>query len=979
MAYHYPYSYSSYSTGNSSCRSSNTPYNQSGLSKIPPDGRVREWTDARGNRVLDDIPDNTFVLKFKTYQGEVVLVNDVFHRRTTVIQSNYGNQSNISEFHNQQPNGNNPSLNYSINSQQKTARPTVPKPHLTSNYGYSSQQKIHRPVSADSIIRQNMQVKIEICMLLTADDENNHLKVLRDLVYSQFSKAGSNGYISLFEVVAYLKFVGCQNIPESINKLGVNWNGDLIWALKNTEQLESLSSIESLDKMYGGETSSFIAELQEYHAFFGANQNQYAQSIIEISCQILPGSKRNAHPQVLFLRLALGIGKNIVNIIKMHSQLIKREANISEAVACIPQKYNSNCITSMSCWEAKHATVSLIFLDYVTNLGFNKTDGIYCDICLSYGKTQAVFDCKKGVVSREPKSQIFLHCFKHDTDVCSDCLEKFRYFHLQPSVPRNPSINARIRETLNNSVRLSALVTNDPINTNFCILLNNFYGREQASEQTVVYVCYQFLLYGELNVFRCRGLGLSGDEIQYLNSFIQQNSILALCLHTNCDELTKTLLFWLSEQAEGAKQLREKAHLDTFQTWLHLATSGQYSLTLDITGFISTYLIDALNSSGIINLFSQAKTELPFLCSNSEFSQLPTPPIQYDTEAGQKVQTEWVPVSYRLAFLYSKAVDNSTFKYYHPNAMKEFSSFTGIAFFCDDCKKDILWVDHLTGDVVENNTGGHNFIACNLQADVDICAECAGISPKLADSVYFYKGKSSTEEKAALKQADLDNFDEQNLTSPMLDLSINQKKTDHRTSSASDDYCSREYLSREQMLQEEQRRIVEEQKQAEIAAAKKLSEIQGTQLEVAAELMPHNEMQNNNSYDRGKHPVKEGKLDASTSSSEILSTGLDEDLSDFEKDELVKNYLKDKMKLSDDVIEGIVVENTCQICTHWYEKHSVLLNEPLKKYKVKSDKEKAALTCGHILCTNCLKEFMKKNYPCPVCRESSGDIIKLYT
>ena len=787
---------------------------------IPDDGRVEEWYDGeyRLHGRSSPIPEGALVWMYKvTADSSRSVVFGSRFIRTEVGNAQTGeyrrsssvNRRAFENFH-CASSASSASIN---NHRTEPSKTTFSKEQLLSaNYNRSdyhapyshsqnstqSQNRVQSQVpSFDPSVQAESTIKNYLSYhtgfstfdLKMCENRDNQFSLLCKLLESQ---ATAVRQISIFEVVAFLKFIECKNIYQVIERLtkASTSIGNFTFAMRNSPRLSTLEGIQQLLTQHQHATS-FVSILCHYDSFLFDNEAHIESSILQVSRIMLGDADWELPIRCLFLHLISKKEKDAFKAINIHSQLLAFEQGQKDKTQrmydSILKQYNSNCMSSFLCLQARHTTAPVIYLDYVNELGFTNVTGILCNIC-KRNEVEAVFDVKKGELKKAPKYVFFLHCIDHKTDVCSDCVEKLKYFHSIPA-SRYSIKDTLLTKNLNGNFFQfgEANCCNDSkqLNDNFYRLLQAFYGELPAVLPNCVYVCYQYLVFGHLSHENCGKILEKHSDVQQLNDFIEQTSLSAFfsdIIINITDEITKKLLGWLTEQADGATQLRDAAGLGTFSIWLQLASLCHQSLVADPSlsapMIISQCLLSSLEK-GVINIFSQAKTELPYLYSEGELPPSLAPikeKLDSNTGVRDSVKTTWMPIAHRIAFLYSHEVIHGKFKFYHVKHKKT----TGVGFFCNDCGETILQVDHLTGKAVVDNTYGNRFIASNHHEDTDICYTCAQwkSQPNAQAANRLNSGchSVSSNEYGVRKQQQHDEFDQQNLEGAMSNLRINAER-----------------------------------------------------------------------------------------------------------------------------------------------------------------------------------------------------------
>ena len=751
-----------------------------GLEQGKKNSSVRACTDKDSDTRHFDIPGNSFVGRILCYKDIVHDVNVVSVKTPNSthyfdnMSKNDQNTISLGDFHQHR---NKPKPQDCVSSDNVSSLlgdmtgPTILcHPPILKGKDYENLCRQEVECSLDEIQAEYVEVsrcldtKIDLSSLLAVADHDNWFDMLNDLISSPHFKNELNSNVSLIEVMAFLQFVGCEMTGAAFEKLNIDPNLNIQRCSFLTKYPGYLNKISECLVKYKHKSDlvDFLVELDN----ISKDKNMHFNSSVQLIAKKLLGvvEFRKYHSSnALFLKLFLIKGEGVVTLLKWHLALYSQEMghlSLSQKKDFIVKNYAQSCVKSLSCFQAQVMPPSEVFLKNCANYKLNNSlEYIACNICHLYGKSYYQLKCSNGKAevtraSAAEKSVMFLHCTKHKTTVCTDCITQINYFKFESSDSNTEYISSNITNLIQSNIKFEKLSPQKKIPefllnnfkkliSDFCVPKSNSKAKshsvpESHSVPLIVFICYQYLIFGEVKSVGCN------LNITALNRLIESKSLSSLCSTVKCYYQARKLLFWMCEQEDGIKQLREKILLDSFLAWLKLVSNDEISVSSsDSSVSSSDSSISSSDSSddfktpklisdclvfaakqGIVNIFTQARVELPFLCSQSQFKRLRSPK---SNRVASNVNLKWETIAYRLAVEYINSTEAQKFQFYPPNSNIEHASpLTGITLNCHLCRSLILWIDHLSGEVLENKSGNKNFLACDLENGIDICATCAG-------------------------------------------------------------------------------------------------------------------------------------------------------------------------------------------------------------------------------------------------------------
>ena len=732
------------------------------LEQGPRHGSTRSCTDKENDSRFFDISSGAFVGYYQSDKGIVHKVN-VVSRKTLLDFMPENEQNNISlgDFHQHR---NKPKQQDCISSDNVSSLlgamtgPAIlchPPIHKGKDYEKLCRQGVE--CTLDEIQAEYVEVskcsdtKIDLSSLLAVADHDNWFDMLNDLISSPHFNTELNSNVSLIEVMAFLQFVGCEMPDAAIEKLNIDPSLNIQRCSFLTKYPDYLNTISACLAKYKHKSDlvDFLVKLDVVSNDKTIRFYSSVQLIAKTLLDVLEFRKYRSS-NALFLKLFLIKGEGVVTLLKWHSALYCQEMthlSLAQKKNSIVKNYAQSCVKSLPCFQVKLMLPSEVFLKNCANYKLNNSlEYIACNICHLGGKSyyQLGFNNGNPEVTRAAaaeESVMFLHCTEHKTTVCTDCITQINYFKFESSDSNTEYIPSYITNALQSDILFKNLLPQKKIPEfllkNFKKLISDFsvlqsHSKPQShSVPLIVFICYQYLIFGKVKSVGCN------LNITYLNRLIESKSLSSLCSTVKCYYQTRKLLFWMCEQEDGVKQLREKILLDSFPAWLKLVSNDEISVSSSDSSVSSSDSSDDLKAQklisdclvyaakqGIVNIFTQARVELPFLCSQSQFKRLRSPK---SNRVASNVNLKWETMAYRLAVKYVNSTKAKMFQFYLPNSsIEQASPLTGITLNCHLCRSLILWVDHLSGKVLENKSGNKNFLACDIENSIDICASCAG-------------------------------------------------------------------------------------------------------------------------------------------------------------------------------------------------------------------------------------------------------------
>ena len=734
---------------------------------------VRDCTDKDSGTKYFDIPGNSFV-------GRMLCNKDIVHDVNVVsgktpnskhhfddMSKNSQNTISLGDFHqhrnkpNQQDCISSDNVSSLLGAMTGPAILCHPPIHKGKDYEKLCRQGVE--CTLDEIQAEYVEVskcsdtKIDLSSLLAVADHDNWFDMLNDLISSPHFNTELNSNVSLIEVMAFLQFVGCEMPDAAIEKLNIDPSLNIQRCSFLTKYPDYLNTISECLAKYEHKSDlvDFLVKLDAVSNDKTIRFNSPVRLIAEKFLGVVE-SRKYRSSNALFLKLFLIKGEGVVTLLKWHSALYSQEMthlSLSQKEDSIVKNYAQSCVKSLSCFKVKLMPPSEVFIKNCDSYKLNNSlEYIACNICHLGGKSyyQLGFNNGNPEVARAAaaeESVMFLHCTEHKTTVCTDCITQINYFKFESSDSNTESIPSNITDLIQSDIifekwssqkKIPEFLLNNfkKLTSDFCVPKSNSKAKSHSVPQShsvplIVFICYQYLIFGEVKSVGCN------LNITALNRLIESKSLSSLCSTVKCYYQTRKLLFWMCEQEDGVKQLREKILLDSFPAWLKLVSDDKISISSSDSSVSSSDLPNDFKThklisdclvyaakQGIVNIFTQARVELPFLCSQSQFKRLRSPK---NNRVASNVNLKWETIAYRLAVEYINSTEAQRFRFYPPNSnIEQASPLTGITLNCHLCRSLILWIDHLSGKVLENKSGNKNFLACDIENSIDICASCAG-------------------------------------------------------------------------------------------------------------------------------------------------------------------------------------------------------------------------------------------------------------